>query len=60
MTYGDKRPYLVAVLVPEQSFIEEWATSSGVEANLTDLSENEAFGKALGSALNAPTPAFPR
>ena len=51
MTYGDKRPYLVAVLVPEQSFIEEWATSSGVEANLTDLSENEAFSKALGSAL---------
>ena len=51
MTYGDKRPYLVAVLVPEQSFIEEWAASSGVQANLTDLSENEAFSKALGSAL---------
>ena len=51
MTYGDKRPYLVAVLVPEQSFIEEWAKSSGVEANLADLSQNDAFGKALGAAL---------
>lgn len=51
MTYGDKRPYLVAVLVPEHSFIEEWAKSSGVEANLADLSKDDAFGKALGAAL---------
>jgi long-chain acyl-CoA synthetase len=52
MTYGDKRPYLVAVLVPEQSFIEEWARTSGLEANLADLSKNDAFGKALGAVLD--------
>ena len=29
MVYGDKRPYLVAVVVPDAAFVEEWATQNG-------------------------------
>ena len=52
MVYGDKRPYLVALLVPEESFVEEWASANGKTANLTVLAEDEGFRKALSAAID--------
>lgn len=51
MVYGDKRPYLVAVLVPEASFVEEWASQNGRSANLETLCDDEGFRKAVGQVV---------
>ncbi|NQW08771.1 MAG: long-chain fatty acid--CoA ligase [Alphaproteobacteria bacterium] len=51
MVYGDKRPYLVAVVVPEESFIADWASEKGTSANLAGLAGDEAFKKGIGKAV---------
>ncbi|UUX50997.1 long-chain fatty acid--CoA ligase [Nisaea acidiphila] len=51
MTYGDKRPYLVAVLVPDASFVEEWAKDNGTNTDLLALAANEDFAKAIAGAM---------
>ena len=51
MVYGDKRPYLVGVLVPDPDFVKQWAEENGREADLTALSVDEDFCKAVGMAL---------
>ncbi|MCR9070600.1 MAG: AMP-dependent synthetase/ligase [Alphaproteobacteria bacterium] len=52
MVYGDKRPYLVALVVPEESFVEEWASANGKTANLAVLAEDEGFHKAVSAAVD--------
>lgn len=52
MVYGDKRPYLVALVVPEERFVEEWASANGKTANLSVLAEDEGFRKALSPAID--------
>ena len=52
MTYGDKRPYLVAVVVPEQTFIEEWAAAHNAEPTLAAIKEDKEFVKAVGAAVD--------
>ena len=32
MIYGDRKPYLTAVLVPDPSFLEEWQATQGTDA----------------------------
>jgi len=52
MVYGDKRPYLVAVVVPDPAFVEEWATQNGRSANLETLCDDEGFRKAVGQVVD--------
>jgi len=52
MVYGDKRPNLVAVVVPSDDFIAEWAKANGLEADLASLSENPDFAKAIGEVMD--------
>ena len=52
MVYGDKRPYLVALVVPEESFVEEWASANGKTANLAVLADDEGFRQALSKAID--------
>ena len=51
MVYGDKRPYLVAVIVPDQGFIDDWASANGKTANLEVLCQDDGFRKAMASVL---------
>ncbi len=51
MVYGDKRPYLVAVLVPDESYVEEWASANGKTANLSVLCDDESFRKDLAKVV---------
>ena len=51
MVFGDKRPYLVALLVPDTEFIAEWARANGKEAKLESLSEDTDFKAALDGVL---------
>ena len=52
MVYGDKRPHLVAVLVPDDDFIRSWAGENDREAELSALADSEAFHEALRAALD--------
>jgi long-chain acyl-CoA synthetase len=51
MVYGDKHPHLVAVVVPDDGFIAEWAREKGREANLAELADSESFHDRLREAI---------
>ena len=51
MVYGDKRPHLVAVVVADPDFAEEWATSRGCSNDAEALATNEEFKSAIGNAV---------
>ena len=52
MVYGDKRPHLVALLVPNTDFAADWAKANNVENDLTTLIENDAFVAAIREAVD--------
>jgi long-chain acyl-CoA synthetase len=49
--FGDQRPYLVGVLVPDLSFAASWAKERRVSAELANLAGDPEFQKALGEAV---------
>ncbi len=51
MVFGDQRPYLVAVLVPEQEFGRSYAKASGIPADPAHLAQDAGFNKAVGDAV---------
>ncbi len=51
MAYGDKRPHLVALLVPDDEFLAEWAKAHGKPADLAALAEDRDFRAAMGAAV---------
>jgi long-chain acyl-CoA synthetase len=51
MVYGDRRPYLVAVLVPRPEFLEGFAQARGKPNNLAALADDPDLHKALAVAL---------
>lgn len=52
MVSGDKRPFMVALLVPDAEWLKKWAKENGVEASLTELKSNPAFLKAIKAAVD--------
>lgn len=50
MVYGDKRPYLVGVVVPDNEFILEWAARNG--ADVATIRQNAEFVRALQAAVD--------
>lgn len=52
MVYGDKRPHLVAVLVPDDEFISQWASENSVARDIKSLSESKPFQEALRTAVD--------
>jgi long-chain acyl-CoA synthetase len=51
MVFGDRHPYLVAVLVPDPDFIAAHVPSDGPAADLATLAADPAFTKAIGAAV---------
>jgi long-chain acyl-CoA synthetase len=51
MVFGDRRPYLVAVLVPDPDFAAAYAREHGVSGDLPALAHDPDFHKALGEAV---------
>jgi len=47
MVYGDKRPYLVGVVVPSEEFVSAWAKDNDAPADLAVLAGNEGFTRAI-------------
>ncbi len=51
MVHGDKRPHLVALIVPEAEFAAQWAQAYGKTADLSAVIDDPAFRKAIANAI---------
>ncbi len=51
MVYGDRKPHIVALVVPDQSFAEQWAAANHETPELARLVEVEAFRDVIGAAV---------
>ena len=51
MVYGDRRPYLVAVIVAEEDSVTAWAKSRGLEPDLKVLKDNREFVKFMAQSV---------
>jgi long-chain acyl-CoA synthetase len=52
MVHGDKRPHLVAVIVPNSDFAHDWAKANGKDNDLDTLTADPAFIAAIEAAVN--------
>jgi long-chain acyl-CoA synthetase len=52
MVHGDKRPNLVAVLVPDPDFLAEWAKEKGKPNDLAQLAEDAELHKTLSGVVD--------
>src|SRR3546814_3299812 len=52
MVYGDKRPHLVAILVPDPEWAAEWAEAEGLPKDMKLLREHEKFRTAIRAAID--------
>jgi long-chain acyl-CoA synthetase len=50
MVWGDRRPYLVGLIVPEQDWTQEWAKAHGRPA--ADLRDDPEYLRALSAAVD--------
>ncbi|MES2754302.1 MAG: long-chain fatty acid--CoA ligase [Pseudomonadota bacterium] len=51
MIYGDRKPHMVAVLVPDPDWTQEFCAKSGAKCDFAGLRENAEFRAALGAAV---------
>ncbi|MBL0916451.1 MAG: long-chain fatty acid--CoA ligase [Sphingopyxis sp.] len=52
MVYGDKRPHLVGIIVPDPEWAAEWAEAEGLPKDLKLLREHEKFRAAIRAAVD--------
>jgi long-chain acyl-CoA synthetase len=51
MVYGDKKPFITALIVPDEEFSNAWAKSRGQPGDLASLAANGEFKAAIGKAV---------
>uniref|UniRef100_UPI003B3A5AA1 AMP-dependent synthetase/ligase n=1 Tax=Sphingomonas sp. TaxID=28214 RepID=UPI003B3A5AA1 len=51
MIYGDRKPYMVAVLVPDPEWTQEFCAKGGASCDFAALSRSHAYRTALGAAV---------
>ena len=52
MVAGDKRPYLVGLIVPDPEWALDWARDQGMKYNFAQLQDNPAFRSAVRAAVD--------
>lgn len=52
MVFGDKRPHLVALLVPDQDFVIHWARANNKPADIAALAQDSDFRKKLSEVVD--------
>ncbi|NBC33404.1 MAG: AMP-binding protein [Alphaproteobacteria bacterium] len=52
MVIGDRRPYLVGLIVPDSDFMTSWANTHAKPADLAQLAEDADFHAAIGAAID--------
>ena len=51
MIAGDRRPYMVALLVPDPEWVQQWCARNGATCDFARLGGNTDFRAALGAAV---------
>ena len=51
MVFGDRRPHLVAVIVPNPDFLKDWSKRNGKKDDLADMANDDALQKELHDAV---------
>ena len=51
MVYGDKRPHLVAVVVPDADWFKDWKKEAGKSGELADLADDKDLHNALAASF---------
>ncbi|MGH6614481.1 AMP-dependent synthetase/ligase [Sphingomonas sp.] len=51
MIFGDRKPYMVAVLVPDPDWTQEWCARNGDACQFEKLVENSSYRTALSAAV---------
>ncbi len=59
MVYGDHRPHLVALIVPDDEWLRTWARAAGKSANLAELSGDKDLRKEIAAAVDRVNGAVP-
>ena len=52
MIAGDRRPYMVAVIVPDPDWTQEWCAATGDPCDFPTLGQNPAYRAAIGAAVD--------
>lgn len=52
MVHGDRRPHIVALIVPDPEWMKEWATAQGKPAELAALRNDPAFRAEIRAAVD--------
>jgi long-chain acyl-CoA synthetase len=52
MVSGDKRPYIVGLVVPDQEWLAGWAAEKGLSPELAKLRDNPELHRALMAAVD--------
>ncbi|MGH6859388.1 MAG: hypothetical protein ACRECY_03970, partial [Phyllobacterium sp.] len=52
MVYGDRRPHLVALIVPDAEFARSYARRHGLSPDLASLADDTGFQRAIGEAVS--------
>jgi long-chain acyl-CoA synthetase len=52
MVYGDKKPNITALIVPQPEFASDWAKANGKPSDLPSLVEDADFRKAISAAID--------
>ncbi|NVK19149.1 MAG: long-chain fatty acid--CoA ligase [Methylocystaceae bacterium] len=52
MVYGDQRPHLVALIVPDEEFLQTYANDNGLELSNEEIIASEAFRKEISKAVS--------
>ncbi|MCH8198033.1 MAG: long-chain fatty acid--CoA ligase [Proteobacteria bacterium] len=52
MVHGDARPYLVALVVPDEETVKRWAKDAGKPADLSALAQDPDFAAFLGRVVD--------
>ena len=52
MVSGDRRPYIVGLVVPDQEWLADWAARRGLAPVLSQLRDNPDLHKALAAAVD--------
>jgi long-chain acyl-CoA synthetase len=55
MVTGDRRPYLVAVVVPDPEWTAEWAAANGKACDAAALKADPDYHRAVGAAVDRVT-----
>ena len=52
MVFGDQRPHLVALIVPEDDYLKDWARKTGKSKNLAVAANDVDFHEAIAEAVS--------